>query len=103
LSEIDKGAHWLDENVGASDFGSWLFWWNGVAQDLATWVDAHEPSACWADYHAQVREGLHGTMADLAALQAAFDAKQSSLATETGAFVKHADALLALPLPAGCK
>ena len=39
-SEIQKGAHWLQENAFASDRQSWMEWWASLSADLKTWLEA---------------------------------------------------------------
>jgi hypothetical protein len=102
LREINHGAHWLQENTGADDYSHWIFWWNGMVQDLAAWLDTHDPTACWADYHAQVRAGLASSLKDLAAIQAAADAHLAQPYDAITDFVTKTDALMALPDPSGC-
>lgn len=102
LVEIGKGAHWLRENVGASDAASWASWWNGTATNLASWLEQHEPTSCWAEYHAAVSAGMARALADLAAIQAALDAGKSLPLDASDAFVTEADALEALRPPANC-
>ena len=77
-------------------------WWTSTASDLAAWLDMHPATDCWADYHAEVRAGLGRVLAELATVKAALDAKQVAQFDTTEALVKEADALFALPLPAGC-
>ena len=102
MSELDHGAHWLQDNVFASDYSHWIFWWNGLAQDLAAWLDTHAPTACWADYHATVRAGLANVLTDLASLQAAADQNLAQPPDATTDLVRQADTILELPMPTGC-
>ena len=102
LPQVNQGAHWLQDNVYADDYSHWIFWWNGIAQDLATWLDTHTPTACWADYHATVRTNLASMLADFATLQSAADANHGQPPDAITDLVQRADVISELPLPSGC-
>lgn len=102
LAQVQQGAHWLDVNGAGSDASDAAFWWNGIAVDLAAWLDAHPATDCWAAYHAQVRAGLGNVLTELATIRAAVDAGHLVPIEPSAALVRDADALVALPLPSGC-
>jgi hypothetical protein len=101
LNELAKETHWMQDHpaeVTAFDIQTTL----RLADHLASWLDEHEPTACWADYHATVRTTLHG-MHDAYVTAAAARAAGKIVPTDVVvALVKDADAAESLAQPPGC-
>src|SRR5262245_29118307 len=101
LNEVAKEAHWMQDHpaeVTPFDMQTTL----GFVDHLAGWLDDHQPTACWAEYHATVRETL-GRMHDgyTTAIEERSAGKYVTKDLVT-AIVADADAAEALPQPPGC-
>jgi hypothetical protein len=101
LNELAKETHWMQDHpaeVTAFDIQTTL----RLADNLASWLDEHAPTACWADYHAEVRATLHG-MHDAYVTAAAARTAGNNVPTDVVVgLVKDADTVHGLADPAGC-
>ena len=65
-----------------------------------TWLDTHQPTACWNDYHEAVRADLTKLAADYVTTRAAVAAGNSAPADVVTNMKTTSQAALALPAPA---
>jgi hypothetical protein len=71
-------------------------------QSLVTWLDAHPPTACWADYHAAVRASLVKVLAAYAVGRTVVDGGAPFPADAARSMVEEADRVLGVPGPTNC-
>ena len=98
---MDKLTAWLgDHEVDATLFD--LDEDAGDIAKLATWLDTHQPTACWTDYHAAVRADLTKLAADYVTARAAIAANSSAPADVVADMEATSKAALAMPAPSDC-
>jgi hypothetical protein len=101
IKEVAKETNWMRDHpaeVTAFDIQTTM----RFVDHLATWLDGNPATACWTDYHATVRATL-GRIHD-AEIQAR-DARAAGNYVPTDvvtSLVRDANALDAMPAPAGC-
>lgn len=101
LHNVDKLTAWL----GDHETDATLFDLDGDAQDIAnlvTWLDTHQPTACWNDYHEAVRADLTKLAAAYVTTRAAVAAGNPAPADVVANMETTSQAALAMPAPANC-
>jgi hypothetical protein len=101
LKSVDKLTGWL----GDHEYDATLFDLDEDAGDiarLASWLDTHQPTACWADYHAAVRADLTKLAAAYVTTRAAVAAGNSAPADVVASMETTSKAALAMPAPPNC-
>jgi len=102
IVEIQKGAHWLQENPVAPDRAEWADWWSATVDALAVWLDSHPATPCWTAYHDAVRQALARIQDDFVPIRAAV-AKDGLVPPEAVSdMVTAADAIGALQPSSSC-
>jgi hypothetical protein len=101
LRQVLKEAQWIQDHPtegSAFDIGEDM----RLADDLAAWLDAHDATPCWAEYHATMR-GMLDRIHD--AFSAAHDARAAGKAVplEVAAqVVSESEAAFNLAAPPAC-
>lgn len=101
LHNVDKLTAWL----GDHEADVTLFDLDGDAQDianLATWLDTHQPTACWSAYHEAVRADLTKLAAYYVTTRAAVAAGGPAPADVVANMETTSKAALGMPAPASC-
>lgn len=101
LKNVDKLTNWL----GDHEYDATLFDVDEDAGDIAklvTWLDTHQPTACWTDYHQAIRADLTKLAADYVTARAAIAANNAAPADVVATMETTSKAALAMPAPANC-
>jgi hypothetical protein len=100
--EIQKGAHWLQENPVAPDRAQWADWWSATVDALALWLDVHPATPCWATFHDTARQALTRIQGDFVLIRAAVSKDQLVPQDAAGDMITAADSLGALQPGSSC-
>jgi|GEM_PF-4315039 len=101
LRSVDKLTNWL----GDHELTATLFDLDSDATDIAhllTWLDTHQPAACWKDYHEAVRADLAKLAADYVTTRAAVAAGNPAPDPVVAEMRTTSGAAFGMAAPANC-
>jgi hypothetical protein len=100
IAGLARAPRFLREHTDNPGFD--LTSWAEVADGLVRWLVGHEPTTCWAGYHAAVAERLKVVAADFAALRSLADAGKTLTVHLIDQLEEDVTAVNAIATPVGC-